>query len=574
MSSLFFRSCVLNSQQNNREAITMNLSLTHKIFLPMLALAGLALMVSGVAVVSLRDINAAIHITESSAQHAITQEEFARALTETVIQEKNIIIDDSDTGMAEAEKARQIWLKKAELHKQEVLAYGGDTDAINSLFGRFLAVQQKVVERGAANDNSAAAALSLGDARQARLDLLHNIDAQISHNLQLFNDMIRKTGDSYQRAMFLTIGLAAAGIVVILGSALLYIRKQVARPLLRMNQTMQEISNGNLGMTIPFIERCDQIGDMARSLAVFRDNAVKVRELNNEEEHRLATERDRTTRMAQAVTAFEQDAASNLAQLTTAATQMRATAEDMSRIAGTANDTSVRVAAATEEASANVQTVAAASEELSASISEVSSQVTQAATVSHAAVAKTQTVQVTMQKMAESVGKIGEVVNLINDIADRTNLLALNATIESARAGEAGKGFAVVAAEVKNLASQTSKATEDITRQVMGVQSSTNEAVAAIQGIVGVIENINSISATIAAAMEEQGAATQEIARNVQEAATGTREVSRNMTEVIRGADETGRSAGDVLKTSENVSENALKIRNNIESFLRDIKSA
>ena len=253
-----------------------------------------------------------------------------------------------------------------------------------------------------------------------------------------------------------------------------------------------------------------------------------------------------------------------------ASTEMQNTAQGLSATAEQTSQKSSAVAAAAEQASANVQTVASAAEELSSSIEEVGRQVTESSNIAQGAAREAEHTNKSVEELAEAAEKIGQVVELISDIAAQTNLLALNATIEAARAGDAGKGFAVVANEVKSLASQTAKATGDISAQISAIQSATGNAVTAIKGISNTINQVNEISGAIAAAVEEQGAATQEIARNVQEAATGTQEVTANISEVQKAATETGESSGQVLEAAGELSKQAEALQTEIENFMND----
>jgi methyl-accepting chemotaxis protein len=277
--------------------------------------------------------------------------------------------------------------------------------------------------------------------------------------------------------------------------------------------------------------------------------------------------------LSQHADVFENEVHGMVEVVASAATELQSTSQSMAGTAEATSEKATLVAAAAEEAAANVETVATAAEELHASISEISRQVSESTRISQEAVREAERTNQLVNGLAVAADKIGEVVKLINDIASQTNLLALNATIEAARAGDAGKGFAVVANEVKNLASQTARATEDISNQISGVQSATKDAVGAIQGIGTTIGQINEIASAIAAAVEEQGAATREIARNVQEASTGTMEVTNNISSVTEASTETGHAATEVLSAARELSTQSESLKAKVDTFLNDIRA-
>jgi methyl-accepting chemotaxis protein len=375
------------------------------------------------------------------------------------------------------------------------------------------------------------------------------------------------------RSCYLQIGITfvflAGGVL-----ATLFVIRRVARPMAAMTQAMLLVAQGELSHAIPFDRRQDEMGDLARALAVFRDNAASKVRIEAAQRAEQARKEQRQQAIEQRVGAFDGTVGGMIEALATAAGAMRATSQSMSATAEQTGQQASAVNTAAEHASANVQTVAAASEELYASIAEISRQVGQAATVAAEAVKQTDKTDGTVQSLAEMAQRIGEVVQLINDIASQTNLLALNATIEAARAGEAGKGFAVVASEVKSLALQTSKATEDIAAQISAIQNATKNAVDAIKGVGHIIGQVSEISASIASAVEEQGAATKEITRNTQEAARSTEEVSNNIGGVSQGAGMTGKAAGHVLASAAELSRMSDQLKREVDGFLTDIRAA
>jgi len=363
-------------------------------------------------------------------------------------------------------------------------------------------------------------------------------------------------------------------ILVVMAVIGFFFARSITRPIGGMTDSMGVLADGNLDAEIPSQDRTDEIGEMAEAVQVFKDNAIEVKRLEEEqkanEERQAREKREMMLKMADD---FEGSVGGVVNSVSSASTEMQSSATALSATAEQTSKQSTTVAAASEEASTNVQTVASAAEELSSSISEISRQVAQSTQISATAVAEVEGANAQVQGLADAAKKIGEVVALITDIADQTNLLALNATIEAARAGEAGKGFAVVASEVKNLANQTAKATEEISSQIGGIQSATEDAVHAIGSIGGIINQMNEIASTIASAVEEQGAATQEIARNVEQASAGTGEVSSNIAGVTQAAGETGESASQMLGAAQELSQQSELLRNEVDKFLNNIRN-
>ncbi len=374
------------------------------------------------------------------------------------------------------------------------------------------------------------------------------------------------------RSTLSTVILVVGVAIGILVSTLLASRA-IARPIRAISDVMESLRRHELTVDIPGANRQDEIGAMARSVREFRDSLIRADEMAAQQEaDRLARE-ERARRIEALAQDFDSEVASILAGVGNSATGLTATADRMSDVSNDAARRATVMAAASEEASANVETVAVATEELSSSIKEIGRQTTEATGIAGEASSQSRTANDLVNSLAAAAQRIGEVVGLISDIASQTNLLALNATIEAARAGEAGKGFAVVAQEVKNLANQTAKATEEITTQVGEVQTSTHNAVDAISGISGTIDRINQISAVIAAAVEEQGAATQEIARNVAQASEGTREVSVNVTGVAEAVTETRTAAATVQSSAEDLNRQSDRLKQVVQRFLDGVRA-
>ncbi|MFZ5733236.1 MAG: methyl-accepting chemotaxis protein [Pseudomonadota bacterium] len=363
----------------------------------------------------------------------------------------------------------------------------------------------------------------------------------------------------------------AAGLAV---GSMMIVTRRMTGPLHVIRDAMLKVAAGDTSVDVSYTDRKDEIGALANALGTFRQNAAEKAQIENEQRERHDRNAARQQAIENHISAFESQVRETLDTLASASDQMRQTSESMSVISEQTNSQVQMAAKASGEASANVQSVAAASEELSASIGDISRQVTHAASIASRAVDQARQTDNTVQGLSETASKIGDVVKLINDIAGQTNLLALNATIEAARAGEAGKGFAVVASEVKSLANQTAKATEEISQQIAAVQKVAQDAMDAIKGIGGTIGEVSEVATAIAAAVEEQGAATMEITRNTQQAAQGTKDVSDNITGVSAGADATGNSAQNVKSAAEALGEQAQHLRDQVNDFLGKIRAA
>jgi methyl-accepting chemotaxis protein len=376
------------------------------------------------------------------------------------------------------------------------------------------------------------------------------------------------------RARQLAISMALFGIAMAAAAGLL-IARGISRPILSITAAMRDLAHGKLEIELPAHQREDEVGEMARAVAVFKDNAISMqRMLSEQAEAKARSEQEKRRTFAALADSFEASVRGVVERVSAAATEMQATAQSMSATVEQSRQQTLTVSTASAQASDNVQTVATAAEELSSSMGEIGRRLTHASTVVGKAASDGQQSNDRVQSLAAAAAKIGEVVSLINQIASQTNLLALNATIEAARAGESGRGFAVVASEVKTLATQTAKATEEIRAQIAAVQSETSAAVEGIQSICTTIREVDEISAAIAAAIGQQGSATEEIARNVQQAAARTGEVSRNISGVTTGIGSTGDAAKEVLSSAAELAEQSRTLRSEVDRFLAHIRAA
>jgi methyl-accepting chemotaxis protein len=446
--------------------------------------------------------------------------------------------------------------------------------ALKKGWSAYLDDSKEVMELSRKNQAEPATRIFMGKLRTDFEQIRKTLESDLAFNVDEGKKEADKGAEVYRSArswIFVTLIMAtllcaAMGFMIIMG---------VSRPITAMTETMRRLAGGDMAAEIPGVDRKDEIGKMASAVLVFKNNALeteRIRAQQQETERTAATQRKQE--MYKLADAFEGAVGQIIETVSSASTRLETSAGALTKTAERSQQVTTMVAAASEEASTNVQSVASATEELTSSVNEISRQVQESARMASEAVSQARSTTDRVSELSKAASRIGDVVELINTIAGQTNLLALNATIEAARAGEAGRGFAVVASEVKALAEQTAKATGEIGQQISGIQSATHDSVTAIKEISGTIERLSEISSTIAAAVEEQGAATQEISRNVQQAAQGTQQVSSNITDVQRGANETGSASSEVLSAARSLSSDSARLKSEVGRFLNTVRAA
>jgi methyl-accepting chemotaxis protein len=445
--------------------------------------------------------------------------------------------------------------------------------AVDAAWKDYLAQGAKLDALVHAGDKEAAARFYSADMSPFFAKLRDAVSEDLKYNIAQAKGSGEAADAAFTRSIWtITLGvLLAAGLAV---ATAVWLTRNVTVRVVGMAGNMRRLAGRDYGFDLPDVAVADEIGDMARAMEECRTGLQNSDALETEKAAAQATRASRASNLDDLSRTFEAKVGQMVDDVSASAAEMKTQAQSMTDTAGQTMRQATNVAAAAEQASTNVQTVAAAAEELGSSIAEISRQVAQSAKIADKAKADAARTDGVVHALAEGAQKIGEVVGLISSIAGQTNLLALNATIEAARAGEAGRGFAVVATEVKSLATQTAKATEDIARQITQIQTATKEAVTAIQGIGATIGEISEIAAAIAAAVEEQGSATQEIARNVQQAAIGTQEVTSNITGVSDGADGTSSTAVKVLGAAGELVRRAGDLRDEVGRYIAGVKAA
>ena len=494
------------------------------------------------------------------------------------IRESRHLITNVDAEMTQAEdqmKTIAEQVKKLRDRYEPMISPGEErrlaTELDNHLAEFFRHVPE-MVALSRKNDKAGASKLYLGSREEfdaALKALTDDLELNVTNGMKAAN----QGAEVYTSARMMII-VALVLVALLCAAAGFSLVTSVARPIGAMTTAMRRLADHDLKVEIIGVGRKDEIGGMAAAVQVFKDNMIRADELAAAQAQEQKRKEERQFAVDGFIKDFDKSVSSSLGMLASASTELQSTAESMSNTAEETQRQSAAVAAASEQASVNVQTVASAAEQLASSVAEIGRQVTESTSIAGRAVRDAEETNSKVQALAEAAQRIGDVVKLINDIAGQTNLLALNATIEAARAGEAGKGFAVVASEVKSLASQTAKATEEISSQIKSIQSATGDSVEAIKAIGHTIGRINEIATTIASAVEEQSVATQEIARNVQQASAGTNEVSSNIIGVTQAASDTGAASTQVRSSAGDLAKQGETLRADVGKFLANIRAA
>ncbi|WP_291152285.1 HAMP domain-containing methyl-accepting chemotaxis protein [Hyphomicrobium sp.] len=549
-------------------------------------MAAVAVTITYFGTTSLSSLNAATDLMEKKAGGALLAARLARDAISLNRAEYMLAANPTESTRTTVRKSVDADLKEFKERFEKMKEATSEKDAahiaaIQSAFAEYekellqtFVVAEGVVDFTASTEvqklqaTVASSATAVQHLRDSISKLYGALDAEVS-------SVSAAATDEYNRTVRFMLIVATLGIGLGLAMGFVIGQFGIVKPLRDMVRVLQNLATGNFQVEITGQERGDEIGEVAKTAVVFRDNAAQKVRL---EEEQAASEKraveTRKAEMRKLADSFQSAVGTIVEAVSSASSQLEGAATSLTSTAETTQQRSGMVAAASEQTSVNVQGVAAASEQLASTVTEIGRQVQESSNIAAQAVHQASKTNDQVTQLSETANRIGNVVGLINTIASQTNLLALNATIEAARAGDAGKGFAVVAQEVKALAAQTAKATNEIAAQISGMQTATDEAVAAIQEITTTIAKMSEISGAIAAAVEEQSATTQEISRNVMEAAKGTSEVAMSITDVSQGASDTGTASAQVLSSARQLSSDSRSLREQVDSFLRTVRAA
>jgi methyl-accepting chemotaxis protein len=563
-----------------------NYKISVKIIAIVIFLSAVTALVAGAGIRGLAQFDLAVDEMEVSSAEAMLGTRTRVAIVETSRAENWMVANPTPENIRASNAIIDEELKGIDEKLAELMKTAGDERR-----KRLEVVQEKLrayrteLEQTREHVASVAGQVSIGDVQraffssaassQAAADELNEAAREYAnYALGRVQEQTAGAEDIYHEAHVIMLLLTIAGVAGGLLMGVLVSRKGIVQPIQTIRSNLSQLADGNLGVDVYGTERRDEVGDIARTTLVFKQNMIKVREMEAVERDARAAKEVRQREVEGAVNRFQAAMTEIVKVVASASAELQASAQSLSATAEQTTQQAGVVAAASEETLANVQTVASACEELSASIGEISQQVTTSSNVASKAVNDAAHASQSVQSLLDAARKIGEVTSMISGIAEQTNLLALNATIEAARAGDAGKGFAVVASEVKNLANGATKATEEIAAQISTVQQISAESATAIEGIAQIIQQMSGISGSIAAAVNQQSAATQEIARNASEASTGASEVTRNMSSVNQAANSTGAASQQMLGAAEELSKQAAVLKREFDTFMAVMSAA
>jgi methyl-accepting chemotaxis protein len=557
-----------------------NFRIGTKIYTIVGLLSVVSIIIAVLALLALTNYNLRVGEMQNASQRSFIGEQINSMIYAVVMDSRGVYIARD---AAEAEKFGKPLLKNLHEVKELIAAWRellpqmrkNETDKASANIEKFIEFRTETVRRGIASGGPAAREYGDNDENRANRQALNKEIEALATSTNAEIATLKSELDAFYRSKMLQlIALAVVGVAVSVSLSMVTVIRFIARPIASLTRVMRKLAEGESDVVVPDTQRGDELGEMSRAVLVFQEGMKREQEL--EQSRRIEEEtKDRRRRALETlIGAFGNEIDKVVRAVGGSAQEVKGTAEKLSV---TVEETALitgKVANAADEASGNVQTVAAASEELHASIDEISRQVTRSAQIAQKAVSETAATDTSVGALSAAGQKIGEVVQLIQNIASQTNLLALNATIEAARAGDAGRGFAVVASEVKSLATQTAKATEEIAEQVSAIQSATDSVVAAFRSTGTTISEMNEIAAAISSAIEEQGAATREIAGNIQQAASGTDQVSNNIATVQMATSGNGETATLMLSLAVTLSSEAETLRHRVDEFVVAVRAA